>query len=112
MGDPPNTPVDQVLAVNQDLAAVPAIKVEDLGAPADLALGALLSLFLSIGSGIGGGYLLAHATTTAGLTLTAVKDSNTYPIGIRIANQEFDALELYPNDFHGEWNYSIRPRAA
>jgi transposase len=56
--------------------------------------------------------LLSHTTTTAGLTVTAVKDSNTYPIGIRIAKDEFDTLELHPAAFHGEWNYTIRPRVA
>jgi hypothetical protein len=56
--------------------------------------------------------LLSHTTTTAGLTVTAVKDGNTYPTGIRVPKEELDALALQPDAFHGEWNYTISPHAA
>jgi hypothetical protein len=29
--------------------------------------------------------------------------------GIEISEKQFTAINLYQNDFHGEWNYSIFP---
>jgi transposase len=54
--------------------------------------------------------LLSHTATTAGLTVTAVKDSNTYPTGIRVTKEELAALRILPDAFHSEWNYTIAPR--
>jgi hypothetical protein len=56
--------------------------------------------------------LISHTTTTAGLQVTAVKDSHTYPTGIKVSDAEMDALTLSRDPFHGEWNYTIRPQAA
>jgi hypothetical protein len=42
--------------------------------------------------------------------VTAVKDSNPYPTGIKISDQELAALNLSCNSFHGEWNYTIKPQ--
>ncbi len=56
--------------------------------------------------------LISHTTTTAGLTVTAVKDSQTYPTGIKVTDAEFAALNLSRDAFHGDWNYTLRPHAA
>src|SRR6266446_4565932 len=54
--------------------------------------------------------LLSHTTTKEGLAVTAVKDSNTYPTGIKVSDDELAALNLSRNSFHGEWNYTIKPQ--
>ena len=54
--------------------------------------------------------LLSHTRTKEGLTVTAVKDSNVYPTGIKVSDQELAALNLSRNSFHGEWNYTIKPQ--
>jgi transposase len=54
--------------------------------------------------------LLNHTTTEEGLTVTAIKDSHTYPTGIEVTNDEMKALHLISHSFHGEWNYTIKPQ--
>ncbi len=54
--------------------------------------------------------LISHTTTKEGLTVTALKDSNTYPTGIKVSDDELAALNLSRNSFHGEWNYTIKPQ--
>lgn len=51
--------------------------------------------------------LISHTTTKSGLTVTAVKDTNTYPTGIKITDADFAKLNILRDDFHGEWNYTI-----
>ncbi len=53
--------------------------------------------------------LIAATTTAKGLTVTCRLDRRRYPTGRRISDEEFSTVNLVPNDFHGEWNYSIRP---
>jgi hypothetical protein len=53
--------------------------------------------------------LISHTTTAAGLTVTAVKDSNTYPTGLTVSDAELQGLQISPDTFHGEWNYTINP---
>jgi len=54
--------------------------------------------------------LLSHTTTKEGLTVTARKDSNSYPTGIKVSEEEIAALHLLRDAFHGEWNYTILPQ--
>jgi len=54
--------------------------------------------------------LISHTTTEKGLTIQAELDTNTYAKGIVVTKQEFAALALTREEFHGEWNYVIRPR--
>ena len=56
--------------------------------------------------------LIAATTTAAGLTVESRLDTNTYPKGFEITKAELDSLNLERDDFHGEWNYTIRPHAA
>jgi len=53
--------------------------------------------------------LISHTTTKEGLAVTACKDSNTYPTGIKVSDAELAALNLSRDPFHGEWNYTIKP---
>lgn len=55
--------------------------------------------------------LISHTTTTEGLTVTAVKDSQTSPIGLKVTDEELAARNLVRDAFHGEWNYTIKPQA-
>ena len=52
--------------------------------------------------------LISHTTSQEGLSVTAVKDSQTYPIGIKVTDEELNALHLIRDAFHGEWNYTFK----
>ncbi len=56
--------------------------------------------------------LISHTTTTEGLTVTAVKDSQSYPTGLKVTDEELAALNLFRDAFHGEWNYTIKPQGG
>jgi transposase len=56
--------------------------------------------------------LISHTTTNEGLSVTAIKDSNTYPTGIKVTDEEIKALHLIRDAFHGEWNYTFQPQAS
>jgi DDE family transposase len=55
-------------------------------------------------------HLIAATTTAKGLTVTCRLDRRRYPTGRRVSDKEFSTLNVAPHDFHGEWNYSIKPR--
>jgi Rhodopirellula transposase DDE domain len=52
---------------------------------------------------------IAATTTATGLTVHAELDPGSYPAGIRISKAQADALPLTRHDWHGEWNYTLRP---
>ena len=54
--------------------------------------------------------LIANTTTTTGLTVACRLDSATYEKGIKVSDAEMAALNIHPNAFHSEWNYTFRPR--
>jgi len=54
--------------------------------------------------------LIANTTTTSGLLVRAALDTNTYETGIKVSEEEMAKLKLSPAKFHGEWNYTIKPR--
>jgi transposase len=56
--------------------------------------------------------LISHTTTKEGLAITAIKDSHTYPTGIKVSDDELAALNLSRDSFHGEWNYTIKPQGS
>jgi hypothetical protein len=51
--------------------------------------------------------LIAHTTTETGLTVSACLDDGVYPTGVTVTNARLAAVPLVPQDFHGEWNYTI-----
>ena len=53
--------------------------------------------------------LIAATTTNAGLKVRCEIDPNTYPAGLKVPNAEMARINLHRHDFHGEWNYTIRP---
>lgn len=55
-------------------------------------------------------HLIAGTTTAKGLKVTCRLDRRRYPAGRKISDQEFASVNLFPDAFHGEWNYCIQPR--
>jgi hypothetical protein len=54
--------------------------------------------------------LIASTTTRTGLKVRARIDRTVYPRGIKVSDQQMDALSIVREDFHGEWNYMMLPR--
>ena len=54
--------------------------------------------------------LISATTTDAGLKVRCELDKNSYPKGIVVSDQEMAKINILRADFHGEWNYTIRPR--
>lgn len=54
--------------------------------------------------------LIASTTTKAGLTVRAALDPRHYETGVEVSAEELARLQIRPAKFHGDWNYSIRPR--
>ncbi len=54
--------------------------------------------------------LIGNTTTKTGLLVRAELDTNTYDTGIKVSDKELAQLKLVPHEFHGEWNYQLRPR--
>ena len=53
--------------------------------------------------------LIAATTTSKGLKVRAQLDTNQYPKGIKVSDEELASIRLTRDDFHGEWNYTITP---
>jgi Rhodopirellula transposase DDE domain len=53
--------------------------------------------------------LISATTTTTGLTVRCVLDTSDYPTGIKYTKKDVDALPITRHEFHGEWNYTVRP---
>jgi hypothetical protein len=53
--------------------------------------------------------LIGSTTTQKGLKVHAQLDTQSYPIGIEISPAEMAEVQLYESEFHGEWNYLIKP---
>ena len=54
--------------------------------------------------------LIANTTTKTGLTIRCELDTNTYPKGIKVGQEEMASLNLNGDDFHPDWNYTVSPR--
>jgi hypothetical protein len=77
-------------------------------------------LFCHISTNFRGRPLTSHETvvqligatqTTPGLWVRAALDTEPYPTGVKVTEEEFRRIDLQPESFHGEWNYTIMPRA-
>ena len=56
--------------------------------------------------------LISSTTTTKGLTVKAEIDLNKYPKGIKVSDAQMRMIDISRNEFHGEWNYTLRPQAT
>jgi transposase len=54
--------------------------------------------------------LIGSVRTSAGLSVKAKIDRASYETGIEVPDSVFDNLRIVPNEFHGDWNYTIKPR--
>jgi hypothetical protein len=55
--------------------------------------------------------LIGSTTTRAGLRIEAELDTNAYQTGIKVSDEEFAAIRMEKDEFHGEWNYTISPKS-
>jgi hypothetical protein len=55
--------------------------------------------------------LIGNTTNRGGLVVRARLDRRRYPIGKKISKKELRELKIERDDFHGDWNYVIRPRS-
>src|SRR6266850_2388736 len=53
--------------------------------------------------------VIGTTTTKSGVTVTANLDTSAYPIKIKVSNEAMASLNIRPQAFHGEWNYTIKP---
>jgi hypothetical protein len=51
---------------------------------------------------------MAKVQTETGLEIKAQIDTAHYPTGIKITDEELQALQLEKSEFHGEWNYTLK----
>jgi Rhodopirellula transposase DDE domain len=56
--------------------------------------------------------LIAATTTRAGLTVESELDPHPYPAGVKVTDEQMATIYLERADFHGDWNYLIRPHAV
>ncbi len=54
--------------------------------------------------------LIAATSTKMGLKVRAQIDPNRYPSGIKVSDEQFAALNIERDAFHGEWNYKLSPK--
>ncbi len=54
--------------------------------------------------------LIAATTTRSGLRVTAHSDPGKYPDKLKVTDEEMESLNLVRSEFHGDWNYAIKPR--
>jgi hypothetical protein len=53
--------------------------------------------------------LIAGTTTNTGLKIYAQLDEREYEKGITVPDDQFAAIKITRDTFHGDWNYSITP---
>ena len=54
--------------------------------------------------------LIGNTRTTKGLVVKAALDPHDYPSGKRVSDEQLNQVQLERHRFHGDWNYTIRPR--
>jgi len=56
--------------------------------------------------------LIARTTTAQGLKVSCRLDRRKYPAGRKVTDAEMAEVNLERHKFHGDWNYSIKPKPA
>jgi len=54
--------------------------------------------------------LIGATMTKTGLRVKAKLDKRKYPLKVKVTDEQMRSLNIEPHKFHGEWNYTIRPR--
>ena len=52
---------------------------------------------------------IAATMTRTGLRVRAELDASSYDTGVKVSDAQMDALPLTRHDWHGDWNYTLRP---
>ena len=53
---------------------------------------------------------IGPTTTKTGLAIGSEWDEKSDPTGQEVSDEQMDGLSIRRDKFHGEWNYTIRPR--
>jgi hypothetical protein len=56
--------------------------------------------------------LIAATTTDTGLKVRCEIDPNSYPAGVKVTDDEMDAINILRHKVHGDWNYTIKPQTS
>ena len=56
--------------------------------------------------------LISRTATAKGLKVTCRLDRRKYPTGRKVTDEEMKHVNLERHKFHGDWNYTIRPRSS
>jgi Rhodopirellula transposase DDE domain len=56
--------------------------------------------------------LIGATKTRSGSRIQVAVDKNAYRLGIKVSDEEFARIRIEPEEFHGEWNYTILPRQS
>ncbi len=56
--------------------------------------------------------LISNTRTSTGLKVRCVLDTKRYPKKVKVSDEQMARINLRPDKFHGDWNYSIRPARA
>jgi len=55
---------------------------------------------------------IAATTTRTGLTVRAALDPGSYPEGIKVSDEQMNALPISRHNWHGDWNCTLRPEPS
>jgi hypothetical protein len=56
--------------------------------------------------------LIGATTTKTGLKVECAIDASTYEKGVKVADTEMATIDITGDQFHPEWNYTIKPRQS
>lgn len=54
--------------------------------------------------------LISATKTEKGLEVSCMLDKKNYPIGIKVSDEEYAKINIFREEFHGDWNYIIKPK--
>lgn len=54
--------------------------------------------------------LIGSTTTKNGLRIKCMPDGTRYETGIKVNDEELEAIDIVYNDFHSDWNYTVLPK--
>jgi len=53
--------------------------------------------------------LIGATKSKSGLKIETSIDKNIYEKGLKVSDEEFKKINIEKDEFHGEWNYVIKP---
>ena len=54
--------------------------------------------------------LIGSTTTATGLTVYCELDDHEYEKGVQVSDEQMSQLNIKRHEFHGDWNYTLRPQ--